>query len=703
MENQTTVRHENELGADFDIKVNREDYSALITYGNFSYTIRFNERGEYSWDALNKLQEYVTTVVGKDNVLKEMHTLETLIKRGIDNAIAKQITFSDIKGEDLETPIKIHTFISGETNAKAIHYMYQVFCPKCHVETSINFGNDIRDIYKLITSGDKWRSIVQKKYLDLYPECEDHIDSVVIKQEYPPLIYYGAYMRDAIDLATANTSTNKNYFGYIMNEIPPNKDVMIRGCTMMNNKTHDVEYLAKEVIPSQSTIDSFKLSSKDALRLKEYFSKLHDLEDFKELATYNNPRIAGRTLAKLASMLTFASVLWINVNNDIRPAVIRTMFYGDARTGKGKIGGYLSNKINLGHHAIGETSSRTGISYSIDTTRNILTWGALVEADRGLLHIEGMHLFPSYDLASLREAFAKLYIEVRRLYSAKANARTRIIADANAKKELSYYPFKCGAIRELACFLDQVEITRWDLFIPFSSGDVAHDDIAKAITTGNDNTEFLDNFKTLVLWAWSRNVDDIILSDGTIEATSEVFKSLITKYANAELPIVNEDTFFSILKLSCAFAVLSFSTDSTCQKLIVKPEHVALTKELLEEVYSEQELPEYLAFKGRNDIVEADLIEFASIIANSDIAEQIVSLLIDSTASAKELANMMNANESYVREICAKLKANGFVAKTTKGYALTPRGIQVWKTMKNKTVPKVQTLNMVDSTEDKKK
>ena len=412
--------------------------------------------------------------------------------------------------------------------------------------------------------------------------------------------------------------------------------------------------------------------------MRRCFGALATLEEFRALAGSVNPRIAGHTDAKLAVLLAYCSPIWLNINGQLRPGAFRVMLFGDARQGKGSIEDYLRQKLLLGKHAIGETSSRTGITYTIDNDRGIIIWGVMVEADRGLVVLEALHKFPAEDLATMRETLVKLYVEVRRSFTSRAWARTRVIADSNTRQELALYIFPCQAVRDLPMFKDQVDVTRWDFYVPFRSGDIDADTITTAQLEGKDDVDFLENLRKLVLWVWSRRPEQIVFGMEAMKEAQEAFKDLLTDYALPDIPIVNEDSFLTLLKTAAAFAALSFSsTDGV--KLEVKATHVTLAKEFITEILDALEMKEYRATRGEIKVTEQDRKEYYELLDRSEVAAKIVEAVAKGPRNSIDLSVETGHDASSLRRSCSELKQKGILDRVSQGYRLTKKGIVLWR------------------------
>lgn len=590
-----------------------------------------------------------------------------------------RLRFADLRGELVGKRVAVRAHISGESGVKAVFASFRAVCTRCGKAKDCDASADPGRLYALMVG--ETTAQVQRGAEEPCGDSGMPHNWAVTRSTGPPLTYQGVLLRDtsALDEPSSGPTSGSLLGGYVLGRAPQNKDVELEGTLVVNPRNSNIELLVDAVRQDFPSVDSFDLTPDDVEALRSYFSPYSEsLKSLEFLASKCNPRIAGRDQAKLAVLLAYLSPTWIDVSGQLRPGTVRAMLFGDPRQGKGSVEDYLRQKLGLGKHAIGETSSRTGITYAIDSERGMVVWGVMVEADRGLVVLEALHKFPAEDLATMRETLAKLYVEVRRSFSARAWARTRVVADSNARQEMGLYPYPCMALRELPCFKDQADLTRWDLAIPFRAGEVDPDRIADATLHGVDDPEFLSNLKSLVLWAWSRNPSCVRFDDDAMEEAKAAYKDLLARYSVPEVPVVNEDSLLSLLRISAAFAALAFSTTDGVT-LEVNEAHIRLARDFLEEVLELLEVEDYRVMHGEISVTEEDRREYSAFMRRSELASKTIEALVKGPRNSPYLAEDIGHEAPSIRRVCAELKAMGVVEKTSPGYRLTKKGVQLWR------------------------
>ena len=388
------------------------------------------------------------------------------------------------------------------------------------------------------------------------------------------------------------------------------------------------------------------------------------------------PQIAGREDAKLAGLLTSSSPMFVRIGPRLVLTTLRTLFFGDTRTGKGTIIRWIRDKLGIYEHLIGETARRTGLGFTVDSETSIIIWGILPQADGRLALIEGLHGFPSDQLLQLREALYQGYLSVHMKVSGKRYCRTRIIADANPPRPLEAEAFWVLAIPKPRCFKDPIDITRWDLFIPFARGDVEQEKIMQ-LQDREDDQEFIKAFRTVVKLAWSLRPHEIQLTPGAYQTLNAKTSRLIDAYAFPLVPLVHQGFRENLLKVSAAFAVISLSLEDG--KLVIKPSHIESATEFYQYLFQRWELDAAKDRYTEPGLTESDWLIIRNALAEEDALVKVLEVLALKQLDGRSLAAEVGYAYSYVRKLVAKLKELGLVDRIAGAYSLTKKGVEAFK------------------------
>ena len=226
-----------------------------------------------------------------------------------------------------------------------------------------------------------------------------------------------------------------------------------------------------------------------------------------------------------------------------------------------------------------------------------------------LLNIEGLHKFNTEQIMQFREVLAQRKVVVTKKVTGEAWARTRIIADANANKPLTHYVHRCQAIRDVRTFADPVDITRFDLLVPFVAEDVEETEVAKTLTVNPASREEKALLKRLILFAWSRNINHISFTDEAVNKLQSTFPEMLSTYGLSDIPLVHRGSMWSLARIAASFAILMFNTSDN-KTISVEPKHIDLAREYLEQLFALWELKEYKDLEGTDQPTEEEIRKF---------------------------------------------------------------------------------------------
>ena len=183
----------------------------------------------------------------------------------------------------------------------------------------------------------------------------------------------------------------------------------------------------------------------------------------------------------------------------------------------------------------------------------------------------GLEVEDIKDLSSTRSSGA---VTLNKIVKGEARARTRLLWFSNPRsgRNLTDFYWKgFGAFQEFIPVME--DQARFDLVLSAAREDV---DILEGIDV--DSKVQLDRWRALFSLAWSIPSEDIKLSKEVKAAVRDAAKALNTELGGGSL-VVGVAVHEKLLRLACAFAVLSGSYDSGLQ---LTPQHIAFAKEFLE-------------------------------------------------------------------------------------------------------------------------
>jgi hypothetical protein len=287
----------------------------------------------------------------------------------------------------------------------------------------------------------------------------------------------------------------------------------------------------------------------------------------------------------------FHSVLDFNFNGEnIHKGWLELLVIGDTRCGKGYVAERLTKFYQLGEVVSGENCSFAGLVGGLQefNKRWIITWGKIALNDKRLVVIDEASAIPLETIGRMSRVRSEGIAEITKIQSEKTRARTRQIWLSNCRSGKAINTYNNGVEAILELMGNSEDVSRFDFAITVAGNEVSSSLInAPSGKEESDKNKYTsEDFRNLVLWAWSRKVDQIKF---TKKATRFVLTTSVImgrRYSPA-IPLVQaENIRVKLAKLSVAVAARVFSTDPTGESILVKEEHVAYAYELLKQLYS---------------------------------------------------------------------------------------------------------------------
>lgn len=694
-------------------KEKRVSNDSVISNNNISEEIATFEELEATLGQNQISKNSFGNKIRRKNVEREIAEVKRISEK------KEKILLADLQAKQLNKEIEVDCQIIGEGEIQAIPTQITFQCANCGLREDWVFNADPAFISKLddiqreehfailqdliYTPRGKLLSKMSATGKELLtPSClenngKDHFLKVSINGNTELQIIF---IKDLLDGNTQNLEIQigKPIKAYLVgNKTNGSKKVRLQGSLAVDCKDNHIRPIVFQIEPLADELQHFNLTTEDKTAFGK-FRKL-TLEVIDETIA---PKVVGRIDAKIALLLTLHSVLEFEFKSSICYGLLRTLFIGDTKTCKSTIVEYMTKEIRLGEFINSETSSRTGIAYTIDTETRTVIWGALVQNDLGVIALDGFQQLKGEDTKQIREVLEKGFITVKRAASDNAFARTRIIACANPYKEMKNYLYVCEALTPKSTdyqegfnpFSSSPDLTRWHLFIPFKDDDV---DPEVYLTEDYERRELeakqgitrermdLTTLRRHVLWVWSRKREQIIF---TKEATKEILNEAVRlqkEFAHPILPIVHNGYNEVIARVSVSFAALYHSTNEEQEEIIITKDHVELAIEFLENMIARLELSSFIYAKNKNTVIEdkevRDLFELINKTPNQLILE---TLAIKGTTSSKVLAEICRKSARTIKTRITELVAKGLTdSKRGVGNSLTDRGIQTIKLLKS--------------------
>lgn len=360
---------------------------------------------------------------------------------------------------------------------------------------------------------------------------------------------------------------------------------------------------------SKDALSSYKVKNKEALQLfapsdhtvDACSDKLSDiLNDFESNVT----NVYYRRLIHLYVDVTYHSPLLLRFDGKQVKGWVETLIMGDSAQAKSETVMTLMQHYGLGEKIECKNATVPGLLGGVQQlgSRWFITWGVIPTHDKRLVVLEELKGASTEVISKLTDMRSSGVAEIPKIEKRRTHARTRLIALSNPRTDMSIsrYNFGIEAIKELVGGLE--DIRRFDACLIVSKDEVD----AALINEKKNNRPKVEHKYTsalcreLILWAWTRTIDQVIFEPDAERAILDSATSLCADFTDT-IPIVDRGSMrYKLARLAAAIAARLYSTDDG-EVLIVRKCHVEYVVKMLTHAYSAR------AF-GYKDYTEAQKI-----------------------------------------------------------------------------------------------
>lgn len=375
---------------------------------------------------------------------------------------------------------------------------------------------------------------------------------------------------------------------------PPNATYRVVGALHPSPHTQESEFLAWEVEPVKTALDSFELTDEQAHTLR-VFRPRKGMKPLKRLGliaqdmSQHVTKIYGRPEMHAAMDLVWHSVLGFDFGKQrIDRGWLELLVVGDTRTGKSETASALARHFQAGEVVNCESASFAGIVGGLQQyggNQWSISWGAIPLNDRRLVVLDEVSGLSYEDIASMSDVRSRGVAQLTKIQQEATHARTRLVWVGNPREGgMAQYTYGVQAIQPLVG--NPEDIARFDLAMTAASHDVASEEINRTHDQ-SDETEFPSELCALLLrWVWSRRADQVVWAPGSEQAVYAAATRLGAAYVDSPPLVQAASVRIKIARIAVALAARLFSTDDTYQNVHVRKEHVWGAVDFLRRIYS---------------------------------------------------------------------------------------------------------------------
>lgn len=386
---------------------------------------------------------------------------------------------------------------------------------------------------------------------------------------------------------------------YFMSPEAPevNKNYAVEGFLFAHPKDNRACLVVDRFDKENSELDDFKLNEARLAEFKVQRSPEHTAQAIYKKALQISDSLAtgylgmyDRSEMMLAVLLTYHSVLHFKfLGTTIQRGWMNILLMGDSGEGKSKIVYEFMKHVGLGDFASGESSKRTGLTYGIKQVNSqyMLQWGRLILQDRQLLAIDEASEISEYELGLMTAARSHGLMEVNQVVFGKAYCRTRLIFMSNprSRRHVGLMSYSIDAVNDI--FDSPADVRRLDLAVIVQKDQVDNRETNKKVNVKDKDLTYTPEMcRNSVLWAWTRNADQVIITDEAETAILDLSLKLWDRYQHETIELISKnDTKEKMVRMAVALAAIVKCTTDDGEKIIVTPQVAEAVYLYIQELY----------------------------------------------------------------------------------------------------------------------
>jgi len=401
---------------------------------------------------------------------------------------------------------------------------------------------------------------------------------------------------------SATATTNQNNLrvpAYVVNNtLEPNAPYALSGVAYSHPKNSTAILLVDKSELIEDSVYSYQPDTTSFQELHDTFAPEEDtvesiharLQTLYDDLAYNVTGIYGRGDMQFIMDLTWHSPLFFRLEGRRIKGWLNSIIVGDSGQGKSEMASTLLAHYGVGERVECKNASAAGLIGGLQQmgTRWFVSWGVIPQNDRRMVILEEAKGLQVQEIAKMTDMRSSGVAELPKIEHGRANARTRLMFISNPRSQRNVGSFSYG-LQSITTLIGALEDTRrFDIAAVVSLSQVDPNEINKkrADRKSIEHRATHERCRSLVLLAWTRDVDDIIITEKTEDEIQRQARRLSTKFSDA-VPLLDRGTTKEkVARLSAALAARLASYDSDF-KLVVKPCHVEYVAGQLDRIYSD--------------------------------------------------------------------------------------------------------------------
>lgn len=372
----------------------------------------------------------------------------------------------------------------------------------------------------------------------------------------------------------------------------PNNTVAVTGALYPNPRSQANEFQAWGIERQVTSVDKFDITPEAVALMKRFQTTGRPLKKLGQISNQLSAhvtRIYGRPEMHAMMMLVWHSVNSFKFGGEVLTrGWLEGLVVGDTQQGKSETARSLARHYQAGEIVNCEAASFAGIVGGLQQFGSgkewAVTWGAVPLNDRRLVVLEEVSGLGTEQISQMSDIRSSGVAKLIKIQQEETFARTRLLWIGNPREaRMSEFTYGVQAIRPLIG--NNEDIARFDLAMSVSLGEVDPTLMNRQHEVG-DLKYTSEACAALVRWAWTRTSEQVVWARGAEQAVFTAALRMGQLYVEDPPLVQSANIRLKIARVAVALAACVFSTDTTHEKLIVTPEHVADAVDFMNRLYA---------------------------------------------------------------------------------------------------------------------
>ena len=493
----------------------------------------------------------------------------------------------------------------------------QSFCHICPVfhnppDTVMTINAESTGILSMIDTKDQFINDEVKKALEL-PECASV--KFKINSRYK---CYETRIQRAINLTAQDSDKTAVPAVLVDQETELNETYAVIGRAVPHPKTQHCVVVVSNADAVADALTGFKMEEPEELLVFQPPDWTVDgistrIDSLYEEVERNITRIYDRRALHVLCDLAFHSVLAFDLDNHIEKGVLEILIVGDSSQGKSRATEKLMLFYGLGERVDCKNATVAGLIGGLEQIGGkwFVQWGVIPTNDRRLVVLEELKGMRPEVFSKLTDTRSSGFADIPKIIRGRSPARTRLIVNSNVRRRgatLSSYPYGVAAVMDL--IQSPEDVRRFDAALLLNKNDLDNKTVLKRRPMV-ESTFTAAQARKLILWAWTRTVEQVLITEEAIDAVDVAYAKLTDLFSD-EVPLIDTgSTKVKLTRLAAALAARTFSTDGSRENLVVRGCHVEWIERFICEEYSKPShgyLEMSKRMRSKAELIDPDMV-----------------------------------------------------------------------------------------------